>query len=516
MSKKDNIQLVYNFKLRNISKKEYKTLRYLTRTSKNLYNVVLFYQKKSMELIDKLNKNRENKLTNREVLQISQDKFDPKKSQKDMKDEEFVFKCWYNKLANFSHKKLDEDFHPHISAYTLDKFLNNTNVFLLPAQSVQILTQTVEQNLISYYKSSNKDKRYPNYLRKDSHFHVGYHTISMANIKKGKIKIPLSSSDYYKHYAKKHNLSKEIYIDFPSYFLNLKDIIKINQIRIIPKQNAKYFELSVIYTIKKELKDVNPSEYLSIDMGVNNFVSCTSTTGSPFIISGRKIKSYNQWYNKEIARLKSILDIQRNKVSDTPRTSKKMFQIIDKRNNRIKDFNNKSSRYIINYCIENRIGNIIVGYNKGQKQNINIGKSNNQNFVQIPFYKFRNKLKYLCERYGIKYIEQEESYTSKASFLSNDNIPRYKDIPKKGSVERIQMGFDPEKFSNSIYFSGSRITRGQYKDYNYNIIVNADINASYNILSKANKENNLEISEDKIKYLSKNLLDNNIQKIMIA
>lgn len=516
MSKKDNIQIVYNFKLRNISKQEYKTLRYLTRTSKNLYNVILFYQKKSVELINKLNKNRKNKLTNREILQISQDKFDPKKSQKDMKDEEFIFKCWYNKLANFSYEKLNENFQPHISAYTLDKFLNNTNVFLLPAQSVQILTQTVEQNLISYYKSSNKDKRYPNYLRKDSHFQVGYHTISTANIKKDKIKISLSSSDYYKHYAKKYNLSKEIYIDFPSYFLNLKDIVKINQIRIIPKQNAKYFELSIIYTTKREPKDVSPDEYLSIDVGVNNFASCMPTIGSPFIIGGRKIKSYNQWYNKEIARLKSILDIQRNKMPDTPKISKKILQIIDKRNNRIKDFSNKSARYIINYCIENKIGNIVVGYNKGQKQSINIGKSNNQNFVQIPFYKFRSSLKYLCERYGIKYIEQEESYTSKASFLSNDNIPKYKDIPKKGSVERIQMGFNPEQFTNNTYFSGSRITRGQYKDYNYNIIVNADINASCNILNKANKEKNLEMAEDKMKYLSKNLLNNNIQKINIA
>lgn len=516
MSKKDNIQIVYNFKLRNISKQEYKTLRYLTRISKNLYNVVLFYQRNSIELIDKLNKNRENKLTNREVLQITQDKFDPKKSQKDMKDEEFIFKCWHNKLIKFSYKKLDESFHPHIPACTLDKFLNNTNVFLLPAQSVQILTQTVEQNLISYYKSSNKEKKYPNYLRKDSHFQVGYHTISTASIKKGKIKIPLFSSSYYKHYAKKHNLSKEIYIDFPSYFLNLKDIVKINQIRIIPRQNARYFELSIIYTVKKELKDVNSDEYLSIDMGVNNFASCAPTIGSPFIIDGRKIKSYNQWYNKEAARLKSLLDIQRNKVPNTPRTSKKIFQIIDKRDNRIKYFNNKSTRYIINYCIENKIGNIIVGYNKGQKQNINIGKTNNQNFVQIPFYKFRSKLKYLCGRYGINYIEQEESYTSKASFLSSDNIPEYKDIPKKGSIERIQMGFNPDKFVNRIDFSGSRITRGQYKDYNYNIIVNADINASYNILSKANKEKNLGISEDKIQELKETLKENSIQKVKIA
>lgn len=503
MNKKDNIQLAYNFKLRNLSKQEYKTLRYLARTSKNLYNVVLYYQKKSVELINKLNENRDNKLTNLEILQISQDKFDTRKSQKEMEDEEFIYKCWYNKLINSNPEKLDEPFHPHISAYTLDKFLNNTNVFLLPAQSVQILTQTVEQNLKSYYKSSNKDKKYPNYLKKDSYFQVGYHTLSTASFKKNKIKIPLSTSGYYKHYARKHNLLEEIYVNFPSYFLDLKNIIKINQIRVIPRQNAKYFELSMIYTIKREPKEVNSDEYLSIDVGVNNFASCTSTTGSPFIIDERKIKSYNQWYNKEIARLKSSLDIQRNKVLGIPKMSKKMFQILDKRNNRIKDFNNKAARYTIDYCIENKIGNIIVGYNKGQKQGINIGKTNNQNFIQIPFYKFRNKLKYLCERYGIKYIEQEESYTSKASFLSEDNIPKYENIPKRGSIERIQMGFNPDKSMNNTDFSGIRITRGQYKDCKYNIIVNADINASCNILNKANKEKSLGIPENKIKYLSK-------------
>ena len=94
-------------------------------------------------------------------------------------------------------------------------------------------------------------------------------------------------------------------------------------------------------------------------------------------------------------------------------------------------------------------------------------------------------------------------------------MPKYEDIPKKGSIERIQMGFNPDKFTNSTYFSGSRITRGQYKDNKYNIIVNADINASCNILNKAIKEKNLGMAEDKIKYLSKNLLYNNIQKINI-
>ena len=165
-----------------------------------------------------------------------------------------------------------------------------------------------------------------------------------------------------------------------------------------------------------------------------------------------------------------------------------MDNIIQKRNNRVEDCMRKSARIVINYCIKNKIGNIVVGYNKDFKRNINIGKKNNQNFVQIPLFKIRQKLKYLCEYYGIKYKEQEESYTSKSSFLSQDPIPDYKDIPKKGTIEYIMYNSISNK-DNQTQFSGTRISRGLYKDHKQNLLLNADINGAANILRKSTYNN---------------------------
>ena len=118
------------------------------------------------------------------------------------------------------------------------------------------------------------------------------------------------------------------------------------------------------------------------------------------------------------------------------------------------------ARQIGDYCIENQIGNIVVGCNPDWKRELNIGKQNNQNFVQIPHGKLREKLKYLCELYGINYVEQEESYTSKASFFDNDALPTYS-------------ANNPQKYK----FSGRRISRGQYKSAK-GIVLNADVNAN--------------------------------------
>ena len=128
---------------------------------------------------------------------------------------------------------------------------------------------------------------------------------------------------------------------------------------------------------------------------------------------------------------------------------------------------NKTARIIIDYCISNDIGTLIAGYNVTFQRNSHIGKQNNQNFVNIPYGHLRDKLSYLCELNGIVYIEQEESYTSKASFWDNDNIPVYNnDNPKE------------------YEFSGSRIHRGLYKTAGGKVL-NADINGALNIMRKS-------------------------------
>ena len=145
-----------------------------------------------------------------------------------------------------------------------------------------------------------------------------------------------------------------------------------------------------------------------------------------------------------------------------------MLRLMNGRNNRINDYFNKAVKLIINACLNNDVTTLVIGYNKGQKQEINIGKVNNQNAVMIPLYKLRQKLQYQCELHGIKYCPQEESYTSKANALDNDSIPNYgdTDIP---------------------IFSGSRIHRGLYRSSDGSVL-NADINGSINILKKYFKE----------------------------
>lgn len=137
------------------------------------------------------------------------------------------------------------------------------------------------------------------------------------------------------------------------------------------------------------------------------------------------------------------------------------------RTNRINDYFCKAVSLLVQKCIEWGVTTVVVGYNKEQKQSIEIGKVNNQNFVSIPLHKLRQKLQYKCELHGIKVVFQEESYTSKASCLDLDEIPV----------------FDASAKDKECHFSGKRIKRGLYLSKNGSCI-NADINGSVNILRK--------------------------------
>lgn len=396
----DKIQLTYKIKLRNIDKKTYKTLKYVTKLSKNLYNEAVYLERSAYQELAKLNKDREKALSNKDMAQILSDKILPNLLPRKLTDAQRIYLAWKYKLINFPPDKMDEPFSSFVNYNILDKVVLSSNYFLLYSASSQAILQQVEKNYLSYFKINKmQTKKPPYYLPKDGHFQVTYKSIPKKNCEEGIFKIPFSRD--FKKYALRKGLLTDIQIKLPYKFKDT-DKYQINQIKLIPKSNAKYFELCIIYTTSCEkIEDLDKNQYLGIDLGLNNLMSCVSTIGSPFIISGRKLKSYNQWYNKETARLKSISDTNPN----SPRITKKMDNIIQKRNNRVEDYIRKSARIIINYCIENKIGNIVVGYNKDFKRNINIGKKNNQNFVQIPLFKIRQKLKYLCEYYGINYKE---------------------------------------------------------------------------------------------------------------
>lgn len=244
-------------------------------------------------------------------------------------------------------------------------------------------------------------------------------------------------------------ITKDIKLPF-SYELN--GVIK--QLVIKPIRND-YFTMLIQYEEKINKKyDLNKENYLSIDLGVNNLCSCFSNVGHSFIMNGKPLKSYNQYYNKRKTDIQSKL----KKINDK-HWSNKLSKITLNRSNYINEYFNIVIKRITDYCIENDIGNIVIGYNKEWKKNINIGKSNNQKFMSIPYYLLKRKLEYKCNSLGINFILQEESYTSKCSFLDNEEV-------KKQEV-----------------YKGKRIKRGLFKTFN-NVLINADINGASNILKK--------------------------------
>ncbi|MBO6272455.1 transposase [bacterium] len=247
---------------------------------------------------------------------------------------------------------------------------------------------------------------------------------------------------------------------------NIKHLDTCKQVRFIPKSN--YIVLEVIYEKQeKELKKDN-KRYMSIDLGINNLCTCTNNCKlNSFIIDGKKLKHINQYFNKCKAYLQS-------KLNQKQYTSNLINKITKKRNLRIKNYLHNVSKYIVNQAVNNQINTIIIGHNKGWKQETNIGNVNNQNFVQIPFNQLVNLIYYKAKLQGINVILQEESYTSKVSFIDNDFIPVY--------------GLNDELCKPS----GKRICRGLYKTLN-GLKINADVNGSLNIMRKYLKCNSDEI-----------------------
>ena len=241
--------------------------------------------------------------------------------------------------------------------------------------------------------------------------------------------------------------------------LNLRIPTKVEnpqQVRIVPKTGC--YVIEVIYEIKENKMKQN-QRVASIDLGLNNLATVVTNDGdNPILISGKKIKSINQYYNKMASKQKSLLP---NNIF----TSKSLARLWLKRNNKISYEIHKITKFLANYFDERDVSKVIIGNNSGWKNGINLGKRNNQNFVNIPYSKFINQLIYKCQLLGITVIIREESYTSKASFLDYDEIPNYEDETK------------PK-------FSGKRIKRGLYRSTTRKI--NADVNGAYNIMVKEN------------------------------
>lgn len=241
------------------------------------------------------------------------------------------------------------------------------------------------------------------------------------------------------------------YLPMPS---NL-DYKNLREIRILPRNRCYYVEF--VYSVTPITVDVDKSRCLGIDPGLNNWLTCVSNIGTSFIVDGLHIKSLNQWYNKRVSVLKE----------NRPQGfwSNRLANITEKRNRQVRDAVNKAARLVINHCVNNKIGTVVFGWNKGIKQEINLGGKTNQKFVQIPTSRLKDRIAQLCKQYGIRFEETEESYTSRASFVDGDVIPVF--------------GFKSEGWEPS----GKRVERGLYKT-STGIFLNADANGACNIIKK--------------------------------
>lgn len=243
-------------------------------------------------------------------------------------------------------------------------------------------------------------------------------------------------------------------------FISFSDI---SSFRVYHKYTSVIVEIIYDKEISDTILDFS-NRVCSADIGLDVLLALTFNFDKrPLNINGKPIKSLNQYFNKELAKAKSQLP--KNTYS-----SNKIQNLHKKREAQIRNYFGYITNKLVDLLINNNIDTFVIGYNKEQKQEINLGKKTNQNFVSIPFYKLREIIKYKLEEVGIKYVEQEESYTSKASFLDNDYIPTYKNDD-----------------TNNYKFSGKRIQRGLYKTASGKLI-HADTNGSYNIMRKAGFE----------------------------
>lgn len=359
---------------------------------------------------------------------------------------ELSFKCknLYNKVLYITRQNYINDKIKPNRFYLFTECKNLSEYKLMSSRVSRGVIRTLVANWDGYFSSLN------NWFKHKEKFN-GRPKLPKYLDKKGKFLAIFTEGSFSKKYLKNNiiKLSK-LKIQIPYQHINNK----IVEVQVIPYKNKKY-KINIIYKHQEKQLKLNNNKFVSIDLGLNNLMSITSNTGlKPLLVNGRALKSLNQFYNKRKSFYTSELELKQKK-----KISKKLEKLSYKRENKINDYLHKSSRYLINYCIENGINTIIIGYNKSWKQNIRMGKKNNQNFVQIPFFKLIQMIEYKAKLEGLNVIKNEESYTSKCSFL--DNEPIYK----------------------QDNYKGVRVKRGLFKS-SKGLMINADINASYNIMKK--------------------------------
>ncbi len=343
-------------------------------------------------------------------------------------------------------------------------FKNNFWYKNLPSQTAQEVLNTLQQAWKSYFKLiktkgiiNPQTPRFKKSLIGFSYLNNGFLQLEDGSIR---FSIPKQLKVYLKE---KHNINDAYFFLKTKRFSNINNI---KQIKFIPLKDGKY-EVILIYEIKDVEKLINNGNFLSIDIGVKNLLTCYDNEGKSFIISGNRYLNTCYYYNKKIAYYQAISDNQQvSKGIIYPKKSKKVLSLYKKRNNIIDDIIHKSTRYIADYCKMNNINTVIIGDITNIRDDNSLGKKTNQVFHALPFKKIYDKLKYKLDLCGINLIKQKENFSSQCS-------PDSKEVSKKYA-----------KKNNRKY-------RGLY--INKNTIYNADCVGAYNILRLYKQTSNEDI-----------------------
>lgn len=354
----------------------------------------------------------------------------------------------YNQGRRFinEHYKKESKF---LSYFDLDKLLKNLTELnyykqMCKAQVAQQCLKQLNSNYTSYFKALKDFKVNPSKYKgmpKTPKFKTEQNLITFTY---QTIKI----KDQFIVINKEHkvHIPDEVYKEELNNFKTISFIPFYNRIKVV-----------IAYETEELNTDLNLNDYLSIDLGVNNLCSCVSKDDC-FILNGKPLKSINQYFNKELSKLRSERPLKGDK-QDFIYNSFKIKNLSLKRELKITDILHKASKYLVNYCVLHKIGTIVFGRNKEWKDSIQLGKQTNQNFVSIPFYKLLKMLEYKCKMIGINLVTQEESYTSKCDSLAFEEVKCH------------------DKYK------GSRIKRGLFLS-SLGKVLNADINGALNILRK--------------------------------
>jgi putative transposase len=358
--------------------------------------------------------------------------------------------CYYSKnLYNYANYFVRQEFinnNKWLNYHDLQRLLKDSEPYKqLKSQPSQCTLQVLDRNWKSFFAAikdwkTHKEKylgmpKLPKYLNKDGRF----------------VWFIKNNSAYIEENGNIHFRVKRLW----GYDWKTQAKGRLICIRFVPMGINYKMEVVTEVDVPDIHKDFKSERVVAIDLGVNNFATITNNIGlNPIIINGKGIKSVNQFYNKQRAKLQSDLKKRNNK-----HWSKQLQSITFKRNNRVKNFLHNSSTYIINYCLQNEIDTILCGYNEGWKQESSMSKKTNQHFIEIPYEIFIKQLAYKCENIGLKFLIHEESYTSGTSFLDGE-------IPCKENYDKSR-----------------RIKRGLFQ--NIESLINSDVNGSLQIMRKA-------------------------------